>query len=268
MTRREYVERLVAEDLREPVLIWQMGKVGSRSLVGAIERTGDYAVFHIHHTNRDSIASVRAKYDERGEAYPTDLRLSMQVLKMIDSLLDQGERKIRVVSAVRDPLARNVSAFFQNLKLFAGNGVDEGTPDARRLTEVFLTEYEQTIPLTWFDREVKATLGIDVYSMPFDRERARLRVSHGAFDLIVLRAEDEDKAKDAALTEFFERNESLNLARINVGSNKRYADLYGRFLEALVVPEQLLDTIYDSRLCRHFYTDDERRAMRNRWRTA
>jgi len=244
-----------------------MGKVGSRTLVDAIERAGNYAVFHIHHTNRNTIASVRAQYDRAGEPYPTDLRVSMQVLKMIDVLREAPDRTVRIVSAVRDPLARNVSAFFQNLKFFAGEGTHDPATDAERLTEIFLREYQQTIPLGWFDREVAGTLGIDIYSKSFDRERARLQISDGAFDLLILRAEDDDEVKEDALNDFFAREVPLKLVRTNIGSNKRYANLYEGFLERLVVPEDLLDTIYESRLVRHFYTDEERTRMREQWRT-
>jgi hypothetical protein len=132
---------------------------------------------------------------------------------------------------------------------------------------VFLDEYGHSTPLKWFDSEVKTTVGIDVYSTPFDHARARLRVSEGPFDLLILRAEDDDEAKEAALNEFFDRDD-LTIVRTNVGAEKGYADLYERFRENLVLPEDYLDTMYESRLARHFYTDEERAAMRARWRTA
>ena len=267
MARTDYLKQLVDEDLREPVLVWQMGKVASRSFVEAIERTGDYAVFHLHHTDPDTINSVREQYDQRGEKYPPHLRLSIRMVEVIDELREAADRKVRVVSGVRDPLARNVSAFFTKLKLFAAHGTDHPETDPRRLIEIFLDQYQQSIPLTWFDREIKAALGIDIHETPFDRERARLRVTEGPFDLLVLRAEDDDAAKEAALNGFFERDD-LEIVRANVASSKDYADLYERFLDEFVVPEDLLRSMYDSRLCRHFYTDAERDAMRARWRTA
>jgi hypothetical protein len=268
MSRAEYVEQLIARDLRDPVLVWQMGKVASRSFVEAIERTGDYAVFHFHHIGIETINELRAQHDQRREEYPPNLKLSIQMLEVIDAIREAADRRVRIVSAVRDPLARNISAFFQNLTNFVpGDGRHDPETDAERLTEAFLDRYPHSIPLAWFDQKIKATLGMDIYATPFDSERARLRSTEGAFDLLVLRAEDDDAAKEAALNEFFARD-GFEIVRTNVGSSKDYAELYEAFLERLVIPEHLLDTIYESRLCRHFYSEGERAAMRARWRTS
>ncbi len=265
MSRGEYLDQLVSRDLSEPVLVWQMGKVASRSFVDAIERTSDYAVFHLHHTDAATIEALREHHDSRQQEYPPNLVLSIQVVNLIESLRERTDRKIRIVSAVRDPLARNVSAFFMNLGMFAGSG-STSPAEAGRLTKIFLRKYPHSVPLSWFDRELKRSLGIDVYETPFDRDAGCLRITQDHFDLLVLRAEDDDSVKEAALNEFFDRDD-IEITRTNVTSDGGNAQLYQRFYDELLIPDRLRDEMYGSRFARHFYTDEELNEMRAAWRT-
>ncbi len=261
----EYVEELIAEDLRQPVLVWQMGKVASRSFVEAIERTGDYAVFHLHHTDPKTIEALREQHDRLNTPYPPNLNLSIRTLPVLEVLRKATDRPVRIVSGVRDPMSRNVSAFFMNLHLFAGDSKHD-VDDAQGLTHTFLQRYPHSVPLTWFDREIKAALGFDVFDTPFDVAQACLRASHKSFELLVLRAEDDDAAKERALNSFFARDD-LQVVRANVASEKSYAALYEAFLSELVIPDGLSHTLYESRYARHFYTDEERTRLQAAWRT-
>jgi len=248
----------------KPVFIWQMGKVGSSALAESVEKLGAYSVFHFHHTNADTIQKVvRAKTDA-GVEIPKDLRLSQMLLEIMSAIKSQRHEKIYVISAVRDPIARNVSAFFQNLNIFAPDVDISSGRDAHKVREIFMRTYSHAIPTGWFNRELLHTAGMNIYKTPFDHEKTVLRLSEAPFELLVLRAEDADSQKSAALNELFDRSDIV-LEKHNVSRKKKYANLYSAFMDGLKFEDSFLSAQYDTPLCRHFYTDEELRAFRERW---
>jgi len=246
------------------VFIWQMGKVGSSALAESIEKLDVYSVFHFHHTNADTIQKVVRAKGDAGVEIPKDLRLSQMLLDIMSAIKSQKNDKIFVISAVRDPIARNISAFFQNLNIFAPDVDFSSGRDAQKVREIFMATYSHGIPTGWFDREILHTAGIDIYETPFDHDEGALRMSEAPFELLVLRAEDADSKKSAALNELLGRTDIV-LEKHNVSRRKKYANLYSAFMDGLAFDTDFLSAQYDTPFCRHFYTDDELTSFQKQW---
>jgi hypothetical protein len=82
--------------------------------------------------------------------------------------------------------------------------------------------------------------------------------------VLLLRVEDLARVGETVLRSFLGLPD-LHLERRNVGKRKYYAASYGEVTRSLRLPEPLLDQIYGSRLARHFYSDQEIAAFRERW---
>lgn len=254
---RSYMGFLRKLNAGNPVIVYQMGKVGSSSIVQSLEAQGVYPVFHTHRLNPVNIeAARRAKHGRRPEEETTSLRLYRGIIRK--------RRLTRFVSLVREPVARNVSAFFQNLEQFAGVKRGAQNIDLEPLTQQFLDEYDHAVPLKWFDKEMYEMLGVDVYATPFPRDKGYLVLREGPFDVMVLRAEAPDAVKAEALQDFLGLDH-LEIQRTNVSKQKWYAKAYDDFKKRLVLPKTYLDAMYNTKYTRHFYSDEEIDRICERW---
>ena len=82
---------------------------------------------------------------------------------------------------------------------------------------------------------------------------------------MLLRAEDPDSDWECRLQDFLDAP-NFRLGRMNVGSEKEYADLYAQFKSAFRPTEQMLDQLYEADYMRAFYSPEERESLRARWK--
>ena len=272
---RDYQRDL--DETREPLIVHQMGKVGSSTVVATLERCcEDYRVFQTHLLRRDQLGMAvaqqrKASRDHRRMQLDEHL-LASRYLQRRFSKAAPGARWT-VISMVRDPVARNISAFFQAFDVyFSKQSAGEG-PDAldrlgtKRLRQMFLEEfgrYRHELALTWFQSFLEPVFGIDVYATPFDKQRGYSIYEADRCRLLLLRTEDLRRALDGAIEQFLGVAVGDQVSR-NVSSEKRYSEPYQAFLEDFRLPETYLDSLYDSKYMRHFYTSREIEAFRDRW---
>ncbi len=245
---------------RTPVVVYQMGKVGSRSVYDSLRSAGGIFVAHVHRMNPGTIAAVAEQYRLSGRRAP---RGDVLGPSLYHHAVRRG-RPLEVVTLVRDPVARNLSAFFENLDAFTDIGPDRLREDVPGLIELFLAAYPHEVPLTWFDRELRATLGVDIFAVPFPAERGWVELTGSGHRVLVLKLEAGDAVMQQAIGAFLGRPD-FRLRRTNVGVEKPYARLYDEVKHAIRLPEEYLERMYTSRLCTHFYPAVEIAAFRNRW---
>jgi hypothetical protein len=250
---RQFAEAFMS---KPKIVVHSVGKVGSSSLKRNLEQAG-FAVYHTHFLHQPTIDTVIKRASDAGKSLPRHLQATQEVR----GLLQTGE-PLLFISAVRDPLARNISAFFENLAyMFPGEDV-AGLP-LPRLIQTFVDEYPHAHFIEWFQQELVEALGFDLYS-------SRFRLGHpntyrsGTHRLLMVRSEDSDDQKLKTLSEFVGMELGASERR-NVGANKSYAAIYEQFLGSFSPPEALLELLYDSKPTRAFYSDDEIARFRARF---
>jgi hypothetical protein len=119
----------------------------------------------VHDLTRDTLDRDEKLYKKEfaiSGFQPRHLWESQYLLKQIE----RGAkcRRWKVVTLVRDPIARNISGFFQTLQSEFGldyekaESMDEEDV-ARELVDIFLEKVTwHDYPLTWFDTELKSVL--------------------------------------------------------------------------------------------------------------
>ena len=271
-----------------PVLVYQMGKVGSSSVRNALFRSRSRAtrmVFMSHELlpiRRRDPDSIEIDEDLRGELLreiedakrlygelPTKLRMHWLLreklyTQRIHANFIARKRPVNVITLVREPIAANVSMFFQMFPQYAGVSQHESHHSVEELARVFLERYVHSRPLTWFDAELRTTLGIDVFAREFPQARGHERYDSGPVRLLVLKSELDDAAKQDAIGEFLDLD-GFEMLRSNVTARKREADLYERFKRETKFDQAFLDRMYDSKYARHFYSPGELEGFRARW---
>lgn len=243
-----------------PIIVYQMGKVGSSSVIDSLKLYGLKPVFHIHRLNPNNIKKVRQEYLDHNQIPPDEWvgeSLYVDIVKK--------RRKANFITLIREPISRNISAFFQNFERFTGIGYKNANLAIEELVRIFIKEYEHSVPLTWFDVEMKQTLGIDVYDYPFPKEKGYLSIKKGNFKVLILKSEIDDSVKENAIAEFLDIDEDLKLVRGNIGGDKEYAEAYRNFLEVIKLPKTYVEIMCNSEYTQHFYGDNDIESIQMKW---
>jgi len=248
MVRTYY--KVYVQSNRELCLVYQMGKVASSSVASVIEAEGSYRQFQVHRLNLISIGQMNRNRFNRGlPPLPSDVEGRIVYTKFV-----RRGVPCKIVSLVREPVGRNISAFFENACV--DRDVETSMFGQEALTHQFLHEYSHDIPLEWFDREMLTTTGIDVYGHDFPKKKGYRQIDRGGCQLLVMRHDLRDGKKVQILNEFLGTRIEEMCSR-NVGSEKIYKDRYEAFKRHVRLPRAYLDRMLQSKYCRHFYSEEE-----------
>jgi len=211
--------------MKNPIIIYQMGKVGSSSIKNSLKSHGIDSVFHAHRINPDNIKAVQKDNLEHGLKLMLNSIMYDIVGNRIYFKIVERNKKSKFITLTREPISRNISAFFQNFLRFTDKRYTDSDFTINELINLFLKEYNHNVPLTWFDVEIKETLGIDVYQHPFPKEKGYLKIKKNNFDLLIIKCELDDKIKNNVLSSFLNLK-NLKLTRSNVSLKKEYSATY------------------------------------------
>lgn len=266
---RGHYDRQVGGLLRRsegaPILVWQMGKVGSTSIEEAVRDSDVSAPFlRAHLLNPEMI--VRGETYRRARARGTREYLRSDAIR--EALLSSAQ-PWKIITVVREPMGRNLSAFFQNLDVYIGPSARQqieanGGESDSMLRATFVNHFDHNRPSEWFDREIRDLLGTDVLAQGFDTTRGVQLYQAGIHELLVLRMEDLAASGEAALRDFLALP-SLRVGRGNVGDAKWYSPYYRRLRRNPMLPPTLVTDVYSSRYAHTFYTDAERSQLALTW---
>jgi hypothetical protein len=241
-----------------PVIVYQMAKVGSTAVVDCLTRAR-LPVFHVHRMDADHLQRLRARRMalgwDVGPVPPYD-RLGL----LLNEKVLQAGRAAKIVTLVREPIARSLSSYFEHL-----DGIWR-IPHASRVVPVgdlqrgFLERYPHDESLTWFDEELRPVTSMHVYDHPFPAT-GHLRLESGPLDLLILKSELPNETKRLALSAFLGTPLPF-FGEANRTAEKSHGEAYEQFRRSLRLPPEFVERMLDSRYCRHFYSAEEREALR------
>ena len=243
------------------VIVFQMGKVGSKSIELSLAGAGVKNVHHLHHL--DVYGGV--VFPDKKLRGRRDIQNTIAHARKVKAEIDAAD-SVKIISLVRDPIARNISAFFENFSANFGKNKDGNVLSTESIINQFLSRYNHLNCLSWFDINFKRFLDLDIYATPFHHVTKQLAFSSGKYDVLILRAEDEDSFKEASLRELMGMK-TLSVLRKNSTKEKGSSiyKAYKTVRKNIRFEKSLLDTIYKSQLVTHFYTEDEVHEFRKRW---
>lgn len=215
-----------------PVFIFQMGKVASSSIYFSIHKQYEGICIHAHSFS---------EYDKKRE------------VRLLNKAFHQKGISLKVISLVREPISRNISAFFQNFERFTGFKYSQNPYSTEELSQLFLLNYRHNIPLYWFDFNMKSNLGIDVFDTPFPIE-GHVVIEKENVELLILRHDLDDLKKEKIIADFIGMN-NFKLINTNIGNEKLYASTYKEF-KKLSLPKSYIDYMLRSKYVNHFFKND------------
>jgi hypothetical protein len=257
------------------ILVHQMGKVGSSTVIQSLEdlnlRT---PIFHTHILNPQRLnQKITWKIKNSGGRLSEKELLKNGHLNaskyLIDTLQKESKnRRWKIITLVREPIGRNISAFFQNINIYYENFIEkynEGSISGKEIEEKFFNECPHNLPLSWLDKEIKDVFGIDIYQESFPLSEGYKIYSKGnEFELMIIRMEDLNRCHKDAFQQFL-GIENFSLSKKNIASDKIYSEIYSSFLSTLSIPNWYIEQMYSSKYSKHFYSDIEIEQNISKW---
>lgn len=234
------------------VLIWNMGKVGSNSIMAAIRSKPGFETVHLHDVTR----LEKRKFISRFGYPPVLSKRNNEVLEWIDC-----SEPMKIITLSREAISKNISQFFQDMDSRFGAEIKEFSLD--ELRNQFLAMKKHQMPLRWYDANIKELLGIDVVASSFGDEEYSIHKA-GQIDILSLRSEASDSEKSNAVSDLL--GETVDVARDkNVTADKTYSAIYREFKRNAKLPEEYIKEIYTSNYMQRMYPNITVSDALSRW---
>lgn len=258
------------------IFVYQMGKVGSvNTYLTLKKKLPDQAIYHIHNLNSEHFSKIweAMQLDQHYHAFTFGHSC---ITKYLSEHIEEikGQKSIKIITGVREPIARNISWFFQII-------------DCACVFPEFFIKYEKGLitmddiikkfwsqnfvygkQYDWFEEELEAVFGIDIASIDFPKEKgyAIANFPDRNIELLVLKLEKLDSCLKEALETFLEV-ENLNCERLDRADFLDENDylIYENLRKSLTFSDEYLEEIYDQPLVSHFYTDEEINKFKLKW---
>lgn len=284
------------------ILLYQMAKVASQSWVAAAkpalaaEESGPIHCHFVFPRNRERIAAV-FRWPEPQQTIanmllPRDiLRSGASAWTQIESAR-QRQEKVRVVSGMRDPVARSISLILFMADFYGHTSCPlnprvEMSADyvVSYLQDAWRWVLERTEPdrtfewilwylidafRTWFPSELAAVFGVDILFGEFRAEEAAQRMTTSTADLFVYRVEDMVPGSPRQVHLLAEASKFLGITltgfpTINTSAARRSRALSEEVRRQFWLPDEMLDAIYREPVVKHFYNRDEILVFKEKW---
>ncbi len=242
-----------------PIVIYTMAKVGSMSLYQSLKNANIHPVYHIHSLQEKKIQEAYELCRAKGW-WPDSKSLGGLIY---DKKIKAG-KPIKLITAIREPIARNISAFFEVFRFYNQSDARFYTGEISDLQSTFIHCLPHEYPLTWFDVELKYATQIDVYATAFDKYKKWQIYKFKNVELLLLRTDLSNQIKVSIIKDFL-KIKTFELRNYNVGNKKDYAALYKSFKKNIVLSEPYVKQMLDSKYCKHFYSKIERNDLYTHW---
>lgn len=261
--RSQARERAAHAFRNTPVFVYTMGKVGSTTVYDALSAS-DMAdcVFQVHSFNPERLAEAR----QRRARY--NMGASLNIIEseaLLEQMRSRPEHPIKLITLVRDPIAREISAMFETRWLAQhvldehGNFLVEKTVNYQ-IAQLTGPESCQSF-FTWFDWQVRDVFGIDILETPFPKERGWQVYRNGAVEMLLIRLEDFSRIGPATIAEFLEMSGPIEYP----ASRVRREESYPLVRDRVKLPVEVCERLFRSPLMTHLYDEAAIDGMISRW---
>ena len=261
-------------EILTPIVVHTMGKVGSLSVAAMLNGLNlTVPVLQTHFLSWENIRQVEELYQKLPRhKIPDHLIVSRHLRKMIDETI--GVVTWRIITLIRDPVARAISDLFENLEIFLPGIAQMSEKERESSIHGYLSkkfgQFDEAADYvcTWFDQELKGVFGFDIYAEPFERENGYqiYHTRNNALKILAIKLERLNQCYQDAFAHFLGVN-NIQLRQANTGRSKWYNRLYKNVIASVSVDPGFLQNIYASRYVRHFYTEKEIESFFSRWKS-
>lgn len=219
----------------EVILIHSMGKTGSSSLYRSIQSHGRNAL-HCH--------VLSGLGDDKDDIY-----------NIVNS------KSGKIISLVRDPVARQISAMWQN---FWNRERYSSEADFYEIEKYYFERGKIEKIFNWFEWELKNVLHADVLAHPFNTEMGYSIIKQDNIEILLMRTDKLNGLEK--VTGDFLNIDQFHIHNANVGEEKAYRFALRSYIDNFCISKEELEEIYiNNEYMKHFFSEDERNALFKKW---
>ena len=250
-----------------PVLVYSLSRTASIAMSNSLRKKGIDNV-HLHYIYCVAHEDEQMLYTREYNGIKPELRKLAQ--HYINHTNDY--EIIKIVSIVRDPIARSLSHWthilYDGFSVNLNAWIDRS--NIMENVEQFLMEELNTGKnggmFEWYDKEIRNTYGIDVFEYPFNREAGYSIIKKNNIEILLLTMESLNK-NERIIADFFCIDE-FNMEWSNEGEKAWSSFLYSYIKNNIVIDDTIWDFYYKHNSgMRHFYTDEQIKRMGEKWKT-
>lgn len=181
--------------------------------------------------------------------YLIDKRISHFKAERLETVLEFGKEKWKVVTIVRDPIERNISDFWTwNFK----------PREPETFKRLFMQSIDHYEGLNHVAKEIEPFWGIDVYHDTISLSDFDCFQYAVLEDRLLIIHFDELENLDEAASVLLDREISGNLPHVG-------QSIYPNFMKEMKLPDPYVRKMLDHYYTKFFFTVEEREKMRERW---
>ena len=249
-----------------PVIAYGHPRTATRSIEGAIAMVSGVEAFHAHvlHPNHFTTKNNTFVSPLCSGLCPEDQPSQWCIAEAI-----KLNEQVTLVSAVRDPVAVNVSWFFFGLQrwLKSSRPVDPTSIPFDTLKDLFRIRFPHNGILNWFAEEWSAVTGIELAALDGVRRDGCATVRFGNGHACVLSVHLPDQRKSEILGSFLGvKGDAISFPRLNRGSSRPSPEIYDCLKILVASDADYLDRMYASAYSRRFFSPNQIENFRESWR--
>lgn len=267
-----------------PIIIYTDGKVGSTTFQKSLENA-NRTVFHIHRLNATYLQgfqkSVLLHYFNKKNVSPHTYRtLLWKPLWVKKNII--SKQKVKYFTAWRDPISKNISSYFQWLRM--AETEDEYhftsfnfTPfldmkvkknNLQPLMDYFLEKFDHFHHEKWIKEEWIDNLGFNYLQEPFPLEQGYqvVKLPNQNAEIFITNLENyKNENVMTAMQNYFEIDQ-FEILHANSAEDKNIGIVYKKFMQEIIFDEEFLNNIYNSPFMKNFYTKEQIQQFKSKWK--
>lgn len=265
-----------------PLLVYQPGKVGSSSILSSIQRTYPLAV-QPHRFNFDDTFWFESTFwpDYKGHPLFDSFKSGYKDIYLEYMTKLKEKKKIKIITMVREPLIRDLSAYFQFIRqqyntvieapcLFEGGEISLLKDSVKYFEYIYDNFYDHSNwffnEFGWYQEEFENNFGVNIFEYPFDQEAGYAIIRKDNLEILVLKTECLNSLEHVIGN--FLNIPSFKLVKSNDSAKKIYRFLYEDCKKNVLFPKKYVDFYYkNNAFMNHFYSETEQQQFLEKWRT-
>lgn len=246
---------------QKPILVFTMAKVGSLSVYFSLKKwMSKNTIFHIHSLNEEEVKKgIQLCF--KNNIYPG----SKSPIFLINRKVINKGKPFKIICLFRDPLERNISAFFDAFKLHTGEIPKDYKGEMNGFLALYYKKLNHMYPINWFEKQFFEATGINIYDYSFNKEKGYQIVKIESIEVLIVNSNVADSKKEDLIRDFCELK-YFKLKNRNVSTSKEYADYYKEFKEKARFSKEYLNKLYGSNYAKHFFTDKHIENQKEKWK--
>lgn len=211
-------------------------------------------IWHIHFLGETWLT----KMENGHEVFDRNIKLAERFYKR----LEERKWNIRIITLVRDPVAREISGLFQTWQhIFDRPDVTDITLDEAL---GYLRKEEFGYSENWFNTDFKEFTGLNLFESTFDKDKGYTIYRSNRGPVICLQMERLDEVYNEAMNQFM-GNGSYRLERTNITADRSSGAFNVEVKKAFKLDKEKADKVYNSTFTQFFYNKSEIDLFRAKW---